>query len=322
MPRVLYRVYRQLNAQKAFLQQELEPFLAQALAHSDGTVGEEDILKIRRYYGLAVPAILGEAFAALRGTPLSEKERKGCTWLGATTGLFDDFFENTGLTDSYIELLYRQPNSYTGHHSNEKMANQCWLLALKHCANADLLTDMAGLVHRTQSESRLQKNNYPGEQALRRITFDKGGYSVLFYMAFFYRHLPPEDERLFYHTGALLQLENDLFDVYKDQRDGISTLVTQCSSMAALRRLYLEHWQMVKQAIEGTSFGTKGKKRFLAILCGLVSRGLVCLDMLQRREAENGGHFDPSVFSRKQLICDMEKPANLLRTLHYYAAIM
>lgn len=304
------------------MQAELAPFLQQSLLQSDGSLTDADVSKILRYYGLAVPGMLGEAFAALRERPLGETERKGCTWLGATTGLFDDFFENTSLADSYIESLYRLPRLYTGNNSNEKLANHCWQLALKHCANTNLLTDMAAMVHRSQSDSRLQKANNPGTEALRRITFDKGGFSVLFYMSFFYEQVPPEEEKLFYDAGALLQLENDLFDVYKDHRDGITTLVTGGQKIASLRTLYLERWQQVKQSLAQTRFGPRGKQQFLEILCGLASRGLVCLDMLQKRENENHGIFDPAVFTRKQLICDMEKPVNLLRTLHYYARIL
>jgi hypothetical protein len=322
IPGTLWSVYHKLKTQKAFLNRELAPFLQETMLHNDGSLSEADVVKILRYYGLAVPGILGEAFAALRGSALTENERRGCTWLGATTGLFDDFFENTSLADGYIELLYRQPAMYTGTNANEKLANHCWKLALKHAANADLLTDMAGMVHRSQSDSRLQKKNQPGSETLRRITFDKGGSSVLFYMSFFYREIPAADEKLFYHAGALLQLENDLFDVYKDHRDAITTLVTGGTKIASLRAIYLDLWAETKQYLHHTSFGKKGKRHFLKILCGLVSRGLVCLDMLQQRENENNGHFDPAVFTRKQLICDMEKPANLLRTMHYYAKIL
>jgi len=315
-------VYRKLNTQKAFLQKELGPFLQETMLRNDGTLTEADVSKMLRYYGLAVPGILGEAFAALRSSSLSEKERRGCTWLGATTGLFDDFFENTSLADGYIELLYRQPAMYTGNNANEKLANHCWRIALIHAANADLLKDMAGMVHRSQSESRLQKNNNPGREALQRITFDKGGYSVLFYMAFFYKAITPADETLFYHAGALLQLENDLFDVYKDHQGRITTLVTCGMKIASLRTIYLDLWAKTKQYLLETSYSPAGKNQFRKILCGLVSRGLVCLDMLQQRENENNGFFDPAAFTRKQLICDMEKPVNLLLTMHYYAKIL
>jgi len=315
-------MYNQLNTQKTFMQTELNPFLQQTLIQNDGTINDADIKKIKKYYGLAVPGVLGEAFAALRNCPLAENERRGCTWLGATTGLFDDFFENTALPDAYIESLYRHPRIFTGNNSNEKLANHCWQLALNHCVNNDLLTDMAAMVHRSQSDSRLQKAKHPGEEALRRITFDKGGFSVLFYMSFFYQNMPNADEKLFYNAGALLQLENDLFDVYKDHGDHIVTLVTGGMKIASIRKIYLEQWAKTKQSLSETSFTQSGKRHFLKILCGLVSRGLVCLDMLQKRENENNGFFDPAVFARKQLICDMEKPVNLLRTMHYYAKML
>jgi hypothetical protein len=321
IPALILKVTRQLNTQRAFLDKELKDYINEVKTNNDGSISTDDLDKITSYYGLAVPAVLGEAFAALRDCPLSEKERRGCTWLAATTGLFDDFFENTALGDGYIESLYRLPGIYKGNNSNEKLTNHCWQLALKHCANKDLLTDMASMVHRAQSDSRLQKNNNPGEEMLRRITFDKGGYSVLFYMSFFYRAIPFADEKLFYKAGALLQLENDLFDVYKDHRDKITTLVTGGTKIAALQKNYLDLWAQTKQCLSETEFSEQGKKHFLRILCGLVSRGLVCLYMLEQREKENKGFFDPTVFTRKQLICDMEKPVNLLRTIHYYAKL-
>jgi hypothetical protein len=58
------------------------------------------------------------------------------------------------------------------------------------------------------------------------------------------------------------------------------------------------------------------------MLAAIVSRGFVCLHMLQEREKQNNGNFNPGAFTRKQLICDMEKPINLLRTLHHYARIL
>jgi hypothetical protein len=204
--------------QKAFMEKELLPYLDAVEKKQDGTIRETDLKKIKQYYGLAVPALLAEGYAALRGTPLTGKERNAATYLGATTGLFDDFFEDTQLQDNYITQLYRQPDTYTGQNDNERLANHCWGKALEGCHSKDLLIHYAGKVHAAQIASRLQTTTQPDTQTLQQITFDKGGYSVLFYMALFYENFPAEDETLFYNAGALLQLENDVFDVYKDDR--------------------------------------------------------------------------------------------------------
>jgi hypothetical protein len=322
LPGMLFRINTQLKVQRTFLQKELMPTVQKMYEKQDGSISKEDVQKIARYYALAVPAILAEAFAVLRQRPLTAAERKVATYLGATTGLFDDFFEKTTLSDSYIKGLYQLPEVHKGQNDNERLANMCWLKALSGCRKPDLLKACALKVHEAQIMSRAQKEGLPSSDAMLRITKEKGGYSVAFYMAMFYDVFPAEDEMLFYNVGALLQLENDLFDVYKDHRDGISTLVTKPDSIADLRKLYCSMWQQVKTDINKTVFSEKGKRRFRCIIGALVSRGYVCLDMLAKREQQNKGRFNPAAFSRKELICDMEKPLNMLMSMHYYARLV
>jgi len=58
-------------------------------------------------------------------------------------------------------------------------------------------------------------------------------------------------------------------------------------------------------------------KKFLERVMPVINRGFVCLDQYQRLEKNSGGAFDTSSYTRKQLICDMEKPGNFLRTIQY-----
>lgn len=320
VPFLLVRVMQQLRHQKRFMATHLYPVLAGFERH-DGTLGNNDLRKIKQYYGLAVPAILGEAYAVLRGKPMTCKERKAATFLGATTGLFDDFFENRDMEDAYISNLYNLPEVYNGKNDNERLANKCWLLALQHAASGDTLKYYAGKVHEAQIESRKQVGNRLSPKELQQITDDKGGYSVLFYRSLFDEKMPEYDEKIFYRAGALLQLENDLFDVYKDREDQIQTLATTGIKIADLRTLYLQQWSALKQDLLQSPYTKRKQGAFLKILAAIVSRGFVCLDMLAKREQENNGVFDPAAFTRKQLICDMEKPVNLLKTLHYFAKI-
>ncbi len=321
IPPLLLKVSRQLRTQKAFQHKYLTPLLQDCLKNNDGSISKADIRKIEKYYGLAVPAVLGEAYAVLRGKPMTERERKAATFLGATTGLFDDFFENRDMEDAYIRNLYNLPEDYRGNNDNERLANQCWLIALGNSAAADTLKYYAGKVHEAQIESRKQVGNGLTHKELQQITDDKGGYSVLFYRSLFDDKMPEWDEQIFYRAGALLQLENDLFDVYKDREDRIQTLVTTEIKIAELRTLYLHGWATLKKDLQKSPYDERQKVDFLKILAAIVSRGFVCLDMLAKLEKENMGHFDPSAFTRKQLICDMEKPVNLLKTLHYFAKI-
>ncbi len=322
IPPLLWRVKSRLRKQREFLNLVAMPGIMKHYEKNDGTIDEEDIKKIEKYYGLAVPAILGEAYADLRGKPMTERERMSATFLGASTGLFDDFFDKKDLTDEYVKNLYTFPETFTGQNSNERLSNYCWTQALTYTASKSLLLKFATKVHEAQIESRKQVSADLAPHIIREITFDKGGFSVVFYLALFYDKMPYEDEYLFYNVGALLQLENDLFDVYKDSRAGINTLATSGEDIELVYGVYAAQWQKVCLLIKETAYPVNGKKAFASLLAALVSRGFVCLDMLKKRQAENHGKFDPLVFSRKQLICDMEKPVNLFRTIGYYGTLM
>lgn len=304
------------------MQQHLAPHLTKLKEHNDGSIDATDIRKIEKYYGLAVPAILGEAYATLRNSGLTQRERLACTFMGATTGLFDDFYDKKLLPDDYIKNLYTKPHQYCGQNDNERLFNLCVITALENAADKEILMENAGRVHAAQMASRLQTDNTLSQEAIQQITFDKGGYSVVFYMSVFQQQMPRADLKLFYNAGALLQLENDIFDVYKDSVAGVQTLVTRASHIKPLRVLYTEMWEKVKSLVFATGYEKEAKAAFLSMVGAIVSRGFVCLSMLEQREKENNNIFQPSAFSRKQLICDMEKPVNLLRTMHYYAKIL
>jgi hypothetical protein len=54
----------------------------------------------------------------------------------------------------------------------------------------------------------------------------KGGSSVLFYRTAFSPEVSGKEKILINNLGAMMQLGNDIFDVYKDRESGINTLVT------------------------------------------------------------------------------------------------
>ena len=57
-------VISHINHQKNFIQKNINPFVDEAKKMTDDSLDENDLKKITGYYGLAVPAILGEAFCA------------------------------------------------------------------------------------------------------------------------------------------------------------------------------------------------------------------------------------------------------------------
>ena len=317
LPVIFIKLLCDLRKQKSFLGKHIAPMLSQAESNNDGTLTPKDFIKIKKYYGLAVPAILGEAFCELRGSKMTEPERWASTSQGIMTGLFDDFFDDLRLPEEQIVDMVEKPESIIPQSSNEKLFLDFYLVALQKAAHPDLIKKQLMKVHLAQVASVEQENPEIDKARIWEITRLKGGDSVLFYRTA-YDNLPVagEEEALF-QLGSLMQLENDIFDIYKDANAKIATLPTTLFQVSELSALYVGQINIFINLCYKMDYPEKQVKQFLNRVMPVINRGFVCLDQYQRLEKNNGGVFDLNSFTRKQLICDMEKLGNLLRTIRY-----
>ncbi len=125
-----------------------------------------------------------------------------------------------------------------------------------------------------------------------------------------------EKEALF-QLGSLMQLENDIFDIYKDVKSEIATIPTTISQVSELRTLYTEQMNKMIVLCYRMDYPKKQIELFLDRVMPVLNRGFVCLDSYQRLAENNENVFTITSFTRKQLICDMEKPGNFFRTIYY-----
>ena len=309
---------RDVKRQRRFIHSVIEPEIEYALKTNDGSLDGEDFDKIRNYYGFGVPAIVGEGFCTLRGKPMNERERLASTYQGALTGLYDDFFDKTHLHDDEIRKMMDDPPGYEAKSSLEKL----FVSFLKNVH--ENIQDKASFnqsfygVYMAQMESKKQASDEISEETIREITFKKGGASLLFYRSIFGFPFMKEEEDALYHAGALMQLGNDIFDVYKDDRQHISTLMTRCKKVDQVRQIFNHQLDKSISLIRETSYDGKNINTYLRKFVLGISRCFVCLDQMERLEQKTGGHFNPAEYSRQELICDMEKPHNILSSLRYF----
>ncbi len=317
LPSIAIKLLSGLHTQKKFMEQYIAPILHKSKISNDGTLTDKDFLKINKYYGLAVPAILGEAFCILRGTKMTSSERWVCTCQGAITGLFDDFFDDLKLPEDQIIDMVNNPQTILPQSSNEKLFLEFYKIALDKAAFPILIKKQLMQVHKAQVASVEQENCNIGSERIWEITRLKGGDSVLFYRTALDNLLVSGEEEALFQLGSLMQFENDIFDIYKDFEDNIATLPTTISKINVLRNLYVDHMNKFINLCYKINYPNNQIKQFLNKVMPVLNRGFVCLDSYQKLEHSNKGSFDIKCFSRKQLICDMEKPENFLKTLQY-----
>jgi len=317
LPAILVKLSRNLRKQKKFLRNNIAPLLNQASSTNDGTLTAKEFMKINRYYGLAVPAILGEAFCRLRRKPMSESERWASTSQGIITGLFDDFFDDLNLPQNLIVNMVEHPENIVPGSSNEKLFLEFYLRTLKEAAHPNMIKQQFLLVNKAQVASIEQENLNIKNDRIWEITQKKGGDSVLFYRTAFDNLLAVGEKETLFQLGSLMQLENDIFDIYKDAQSKIATLPTTLSRVEYLRELYKKQIDLLIDLCYKMEYPKKQIRYFLDSVMPVINRGFVCLDQYKRLEKTSAGIFDVNVYTRKQLICDMEKAGNILSAVKY-----
>lgn len=320
-PFLVLRFLRQVKRQQQFLEAEIRPVVDAARANNDGSLEEADFTKIFRYYGLAVPCILGEELAALRGRALSKRERLALTYQGAMTGLFDDFFDKHQLPEESLKALIENPAAIAAGNSAEKLFLHFFQQALVHTHHPEQMLSWLRRVYDAQVESLKQTRNDPGFAEISRITIDKGGVSVLFYRSSLEEDIGLAEEDALYHLGGLMQLGNDIFDVYKDSPDEVSTHMTRAQHVQDTRKLFHEWRELAFQKFMRLGYRRANLRLFFRMISlSLCARCEVCLDQLAALE-KNGQAFQPALYNREQLVCDLDKWENKWKSVKYHIAL-
>ncbi|MCF8234354.1 MAG: hypothetical protein K9G67_05415 [Bacteroidales bacterium] len=317
LPPLLFSVLTKLKRQRRFINANLEPELADYRQRNDGSLKADDFYKIRRYYGYAVPAMLGEAFCVLREYAMKIDEREASTSQGVITGIFDDFFDKQQLDFEEINKITNDPGSFQADSLVQEIFIKHWQNVLKKAGNKALLKETRDNILGSQQDSIEQENDSIGFDRIKKVTFDKGGYSILFYRSAFGHPLAAGEYEAVYHLGALFQLGNDIFDVYFDQQQNIKTLLTATGSIDKVISIFNELRDKVVLLSYAMEYPSKRIRSYLRHLFPVVSRCEVCLAQLKRME-DHYGRFDPAIMSRQELVCDMEKPTNFWRSVKCY----
>ena len=312
------RLSTELTAQRKFIQSSLKMDIKESKLTNDDSLDDVDFKKMTDYYGLAVPVMIGESFCKLRGKKMTEKERLALTYLGGLTGLFDDFFDRKNLSENHIKSLLTQPQEMEGENSGEKLILKFYLTSLRNSSNPERLTSYSLEIFKVQVLSKKQLSSDVSEIEIKDITLQKGGHSVLFYLCSFKEEISETEKKLFYKLGGIWQIENDILDVYKDYTAGIKTMVTTETRINNLRTTYIRQVEQIIHLVIQTNYPVSNKRRFLESIILFICIGFVALDVLEKNEKKTKDIFRLEKYERKDLICDLEKPVNILKTIHYY----
>lgn len=316
VPFVLGSLIADIVRQKRFLKKFLQP-ITRKYAINDGSILALEIEKIYNYYGFGVPAILGEAFCTLRGKGMSLPERKCATALGALTGLYDDFADRKQGDMQTLNRLVLHPRETEAHTDFEKLFKTLLLIAHENMPSLPAYYERQAEVIKVQRQSAQQ--NELDNKALLALTIAKGGCSVLFYRMAFGHALSPAEEMALYKIGGLMQMGNDLFDVYEDAQTNTKTIFSAAEDIREAQKTFEKQWALAFDLCRDMPYSEKNIKKFTDKIALGMSRCFVCLDQFAVLQ-KSTKTFVPHLYTRKQLICDMENPLNFAKAIGFFIA--
>jgi hypothetical protein len=272
---------------------------------------EESELERIRYYTVQ-SSITNNWFSSLTGHQMTRNEKQRALYLGALTPVLDSLTDDTGYT--YAAMIEQFNNNQTSAPGNIPLA--CYLYKQLASLASPTFDAYFNKVMQAQDVSLKQFQN-------DRLTFDelyaisvaKGGYSTLLYRSVIEQEFIAGEEDAIYLLGGILQLTNDMFDVYKDYKNKQQTLFTNAGDMKELKNLYWQKIQEMTGKFLTLQYPFKNKRAALLKIMIILSRGIVCINQLLECQRKTDNVFSIQKYSREALICDMEKIGNIMKSI-------
>ncbi len=291
-------------------------YLHSVEAKFNGKFDKKTLEKIVKRYSIQ-QHFINDSFSSLfgRNNIAIEKERNLLYFI--MVSVYDDFFDDKTLTLEQIDTIFYTPAQFTPQTFFETVFIYTHTSLLNQVADREkYFKDFEGL-HIAQKDSLEQFNAQVTDEALLSITTRKGGYCLLMCRHYLDTPYLPATDECWYTLGGVIQLTNDLYDIYKDMQEGIITLAIRATDYQATYNLYHSHALALNESIRKLPV-TKARKSDLSIILNVIAAfGYVALDNLKRLQGTNNQLPAFNSLARKELIIDMEKSINRLKLLKF-----
>ena len=272
--------------------------------------------KIAVSYGI-YNAMICDAFTRLHGRFTTTDEKERLIHYFICSSLFDDFTDYGIVTEQQLLAMSFQPQSYTPETFDERVFLQSHLLLLNFVHDKPAYEKITRALYKAQLVSKQQYKSQLPDETIQEITFTKGGYSVLLCRHYLAINSGNIEEECWYRIGTIIQLTNDLFDIYKDLQDQIDTLPNRMTNAYTFEQFFLRQVNEMNLLIEQLPHSKQRKQSFRLSMAGIYAFGLIAIDQLKTIQGNNLQLPDFKTLPRKALIVDMEQIKNIRKWLRF-----
>lgn len=303
--------------QRAFIKQFLQPLVVKHCKNLGYSLAPSEKKKILFYYPMYTVLACAEVYLTLKGRKLTIAERKRLTLVGAMATICDDLIDEMNYSR---EQLFNLLTDNTEQEAKDKKA--MLLLALNNELYASGSLPAAympqlkmALERQAASLHQVNTNLSPGE--IISISREKNGHTSLLFASLLDEKWSTMELQFIYQSAIVGQLTNDSFDIYFDTQDGIKTLFNSAPSIKNVRQFFLDECSKLHALVRACEVPVKNKLTTIRRMSILHAFTLTALDHLQKAENKYGPPVDWAKVPRKEMITDMWKNRNRLKTVRY-----
>lgn len=277
------------------------------------------------YYGTTYLSVV---FCSLRGRWRTQRERFLFIHLSALACFFDDLTDAFRHGDNSGTTWKDNPEAYGQSADPRGIALHCLHRIYQYLPPADLPV-FKNWMHRVfnvettdrQHRTPAVQQPEPDADVLWQLTAEKGGCSVLLFRCVLAHPLSRAEQEALWQWGAVVQLCDDIFDVWFDRRDGILTLpllLMEQGETARLEAFFGQQTEILYACFARLRRSAGGDvplyssvrtNTALHAACFLVSLASVCLRHYKKLALQPCGL---PLDDRRQMVVDMERWDNRL----------
>lgn len=272
--------------------------------------------KIKRFQGIQ-QYIINDSFAKLENRYTNKVERENNKLYFILASLYDDLMDEHIVSKEVLNEMFLNPENAKPKSFSEAVLIDTHLKLLHLVKDKEAYQKVLHSIHQAQVDSLEQLKIDISLERILSITERKGGYSLLMCRHYIQMSANEAIDNCWYQLGGMIQMTNDLYDIYKDTIAGIRTFANTQNSFEKIKADYELQVNKYKSSINQLEFKQSNKLMLQIKLSLIPALGYVALENLKRLQGENKTLQPFKEYPRKELIIDMEKVKNIVRLFKY-----
>lgn len=311
--RLTWSGYKQL----AFIKLFLKPVVKKHCKRLDFQLSPSEKKKVLFYYPMYTVLACAQMYLTLKGRKLTKDERKRLTLVGAMATLCDDLIDENNFTrEQVFNLLSNDFNEEALDPKAKLLVALNKELQTFYTFTPEYLSQLKMALQRQAASVKQLDPNITLEEIVD-ICREKNGHTSLMFASLLDETWSNEELQFIYQSAIVGQLTNDSFDIYFDTQEAIKTYFNKAPSVKDTRQFFLDECTKLHAMVMVCNVPQKNKLRTIRRMSILHAFTLTALDHLQQTEDKRGIPVDWKSVHRKEMVTDMAKNRNRIKTVRY-----